>query len=371
MTAYKITKDSTQALQIVDGDSVVLEAGVSIIDPSVLLNSRQGLVDYAGIQDSDGGDNRVTVSGTSEGFVGAWFWEGSDTVSVKSGGLIYGYNAGAEFHDGGHNDLVVAAGGEVDSFAYGVWYGAFPHDDYTSVPDAGDDAIHNSGLIEGDRRDAIHMVFGDNHIINKGTIQANLENAITFDSAVTDPRNTITNTGSIVAGHLGVAIVAGDAAMSVLNDGQIKGDIQFGAGGGHYSGTGTIVGTIFGGAGNDVLDGGSGNTSFCGGAGADHLEAGSGVNTFIYNAASDSTEGLGIDTIDGFDFSRDHIVIAGGTLTSFAHITALRELQPGEAALMQSANGAWSIVVDANGEAGYQAGADYIIKLTHPLHLPG
>ena len=39
------------------------------------------------------------------------------------------------------------------------------------------------------------------------------------------------------------------------------------------------------------------------------------------------------------------------------------------ARLIESAGGVWHLVVDANGISGYQAGADYMITLTHPLHL--
>ncbi|HEX3675424.1 MAG TPA: calcium-binding protein [Rhizomicrobium sp.] len=369
MTAYKITQDSDQSLLIADGDSVVLEAGVSIIDPSVTLSSRQGLTDYAGIQDTDGGDNKVSILGTAEGFVGAWFWEGSDRVNVGSQGLAYGFNAGVEFHDEGHNLLSIQAGGEVSSEFYGVWFGAFPHYDYTTLPTSGVDTIHNAGTIEGIKREAVRMVFGGNHIVNSGTIQADLFQAIQFDSAVTDPRNFITNTGHIVAGPRGPSIVSGDAAMTVQNNGSITGDIQFGAGNDHYVGSGTFTGTIYGGAGNDTLIGGAGDFTVEGGAGADHLGAGSGVNTFVYTDPSESTKGAGIDTITGFDFSRDHIVIAGTALTQFDHIETQHALAPNHAALMET-SGVWYLLVDANGVAGYQAGEDYMIKLANPLHMP-
>src|SRR5262249_53464780 len=151
-----------------------------------------GLTIYAGIQDSDGGHNHVNILGTAEGFVGAWFEEGSNAVTVGAGGWAYGSNAGMEFHDGGQNVLTVRACGTVSSHDYGVWYGAFPHDDYTTLPNSGADSINNQGLIEGDRRDAIRMVEGGNHIANSGTIQSNYEDAIHIDSGITDPRNAIT-----------------------------------------------------------------------------------------------------------------------------------------------------------------------------------
>jgi hypothetical protein len=370
VTAYKIRQNSDQDLQIADDDSVVVYSGVSIIDPSVNVHSAVGLTDVAGIEDALGGDNRVSILGAIEGFVGAYFEEGANLVDVGAGGSSYGYNAGVEFHDGGHNELIVRAGGEVSSYVYAVWFGDRPHVDYTDLPDSGTDTIHNFGLIEGIRREAVRMVFGDNHIVNSGTIKADFWGAIEIESAVTDPRNFISNTGSIIAGPRGPAITSGDAAMSVLNNGQITGDVQFGAGDDRYAGNGTITGTIYGGAGADRLIGGTGDVSFCGGAGADYLRDGSGVNTFIYNAASESTGGLGIDTIDRFDFSKDHIVISGSTLTSFEHITTPHDLQPGEAALLESTTGEWFLMVDANGVAGYQAGEDYMIKMTHAVHMP-
>jgi Ca2+-binding RTX toxin-like protein len=369
MTSYTIAQDNSETLQIDDGDTVLVDTGVLIVDPSVELNTRTGLTDWAGIQDTDGGDNRLAVFGTVEGFVGTWLWEGSDTVSVGAGGEIYGFNAGAEFHDGGHDLLDVKAGGEVASTLYAVWFGAFPHYDYTTLPLSGFDTVDNAGLIEGVDREGIRMVFGGNHVVNSGTVMSHLGPAIMLDSGVDDPRNFVTNTGRLDGGSLGSAIVSGDAPMTVSNDGSIVGDVQFGAGDDRFTGSGTIAGTLYGGAGNDHLVGGAGATSFCGGAGADYLQAGSGVNTFIYNAPSDSTEGSGVDTIDGFDFAKDHIVIAGVTLASFDHIDALSQLQPGHAALIESAGGVWHLVVDANGISGYQAGADYMITLTHPLHL--
>jgi Ca2+-binding RTX toxin-like protein len=369
MTAYKVSQDSEQGVVIAADDSLTLEAGISVIDPSVNLHDRTGLEIYAGIQDGDGGANRVSVLGTAEGFVGAWFWEGSDSLSVGSGGLVYGYNAGAEFHDGGHNTLTIRAGGTVSSELSGVWFGAFPHDDYTSLPDSGFNTIRNQGLIEGDRRMAIREVLGGNHIVNSGTIQANLFDAIDFSSSNTDPANAIVNSGTITAGPRGVAIVSGDAAMSILNTGQISGDIDFGAGNDRYAGSGTVSGTVFGGAGDDTLAAGSGAMTLCGGAGADTLVSGSGTDTFLYTAVSDSTKGVAVDTIDNFDFSKDHIVVAGETLTGFDHIASLHSLPANGSALIASSSGDWFVVVDANGVAGYQAGEDYMIRLHHPLHV--
>jgi len=368
--AYKIAQNSNHGIVIAQDNTLTLGAGVQVIDPSVNDNVRTGLDVYAGIQDTDGGGNRVTVYGTSQGFVGAWFWLGSNALSVKSGGSVYGYNAGVEFHDGGNNFLSVEAGGTVSSHLEGVWFGAFPHVDYTSLPDSGFDTVHNAGLIEGERRDAIRMVLGGNHIVNSGTIQAGYEDAVHIDSGLGDAANAIANAGTITAGPHGVAIVSGDAALNLTNTGTITGDIQFGAGSDRFTGSGTVSGTVFGGAGDDGLAAGSGNVTLDGGLGADRLYAGTGSTTFAYHDASESTGGIAIDTIDGFDFSRDHIQVNGTNVASFEPLLRPSDLEAGGAGFTAGANGVVYLLIDANGVAGYQAGQDYDIKLSHAVHIP-
>ncbi|HEY1631512.1 MAG TPA: hypothetical protein VGF56_09355 [Rhizomicrobium sp.] len=369
-STYKIAQDSNQGVVIAQDNALTLYAGVQVADPSVNDNVRTGLDIYAGIQDTDGGGNRVTVYGTAEGFVGAWFWLGSNAVSVKSGGTVHGYNAGVEFHDGGNNFLSVEAGGTVSSHLEGVWFGAFPHVDYTTLPDSGFDTVHNAGLIEGERRDAIRMVLGGNHIVNAGAIQADYEDAVHVDSGLADPVNAITNAGTITAGPRGVAIFSGDAAMAVTNTGAITGDIQFGAGADRLGGLGTISGSVFGGDGDDRLAGGTGDVTFSGGNGSDYLRGGTGVATFVYTAATESTGGVAIDTIDAFDFAKDHIQVNGVDVASFATLTRPSDLAAGGAGLIEAANDVVYLLVDANGVAGYQAGSDYDIKLTHAVHIP-
>jgi Ca2+-binding RTX toxin-like protein len=367
-SAIRITQDSSSCYLITDGQSVVVEPNVLMTDPSFAAQSVGTETFASGLGDATGGDNHVNVLGTVEGFVGTYFREGSNRVTVENGGLVDGFNAGVELHDGGHSLLMVRAGGEVYSHLYAVWCGDTPHVDYTLFPDSGADEIVNAGLIEGDRREAVRMVEGGNRIDNTGTIRADYEQAIQIDSATTDPRNMIDNGGSIVAGPRGAAIVSGDAALSVVNTGTITGDIQFGAGADRLSGTGHVAGAIFGGAGNDILVGGTGDFTFDGGLGADKMFAGSGVNTFIYSSAADSTTGLGLDTIDGFDFARDHLVVGGATIDSFETINVLRALQPGHAAIAENAQET-VIIVDENGITGYQAGADLLIKITHAHNM--
>jgi Ca2+-binding RTX toxin-like protein len=369
MTHFKVTTDSDTGLVIHGGDSVTVLGGVSIIDPSVKDQNRQGLTIFAGIQDNDGGGNAINIGGTVEGFIGSWFLEGSNTVHVQDHAMSYGFNAGVEFHDGGHNTLTIDKGGEVKSFCYAVWAGDTPEADYTDLPNSGNNTITNNGIIFSHKFEAVRLVLGGNTIDNTWIIKSINKEAIHIDSGLGDAASTITNSGNIVGGATGVAIVGGDAALHIANTGAIVGDIDFGAGNDSYIGSGRVAGTISGGAGNDVLTGGPHADVLDGGAGADILKGGGGKDTFIYTDVSESTKGGSIDTIVGFDFTKDHIEINGADLTSFSHIDNLAHLEAHEAGLLQTNKG-WFLVVDENGTAGYQDGADYMMSLKTPLHIP-
>ncbi|HEX2592863.1 MAG TPA: calcium-binding protein [Rhizomicrobium sp.] len=139
--------------------------------------------------------------------------------------------------------------------------------------------------------------------------------------------------------------------------------------------------------GNDTIDGGAGDDTIIGGAGADNLTGGAGADTFVYHDAIEST-GPGFDTINGFDAAIDKLdlpfAVSGvaakvkGALSdaSFdadlaAAVTAakLGAFQ----ALVFTANGGDEnghtfLVIDADGNAGYQSG-DMVIELVNAANL--
>ncbi|HEY1630649.1 MAG TPA: calcium-binding protein [Rhizomicrobium sp.] len=123
------------------------------------------------------------------------------------------------------------------------------------------------------------------------------------------------------------------------------------------------------------------------GAGSDELTGGAGADSFIYDngiALSAATR----DIIHAFDFANDHIqfhtvtgiaaaVNAGGVNAAtidanIASILNAAKLPANEAVLLtpQSGNlqGHVFLVVDGNGVAGYQAGADLVVELQGALH---
>jgi Ca2+-binding RTX toxin-like protein len=148
-----------------------------------------------------------------------------------------------------------------------------------------------------------------------------------------------------------------------------------------------------GGAGADHFTGGGGDDLIYGLGGADTLTGGAGADRFAYTSVSEST-GAHYDTIADFHFGEDVIdlpvtvtaldsAVGHGSLStaSFdADLSAALDasaLGAGHAVLFTADQGELSgqtfLVVDANGQAGYQAGEDYVIHLANqpPADLSG
>jgi len=140
--------------------------------------------------------------------------------------------------------------------------------------------------------------------------------------------------------------------------------------------------------GNLVVYAGSGSSFIEGGLGADKLYAGSGADTFAYAAVGDST-GPTFDTIFNFNSSSDKIDLIGsltgvtavdtavttGILgptnfnTVLQHDIGASQLSAGGAVLFTPSSGGYHgdtfLIIDENGVAGYQAGQDLVIELSH------
>ncbi len=143
-----------------------------------------------------------------------------------------------------------------------------------------------------------------------------------------------------------------------------------------------------GGAGSDTLTGGAGADQFKGGLGADLLTGGAGADVYVAKTAAEST-GPGYDTLVGFDFAVDRIDVAkavkgidatlSGALSAGSIDSDLvaafdpTHLAARHAALFTPTGGDLAgstfLVVDANGVAGYQAGADYVFNVTGALNI--
>ncbi|HEV2563374.1 MAG TPA: NF038122 family metalloprotease [Rhizomicrobium sp.] len=122
---------------------------------------------------------------------------------------------------------------------------------------------------------------------------------------------------------------------------------------------------------------------FKSGLGADHFTGGGGADTFLYASASQSTS-THYDTISGFNFSADKFDVTGtitgidaalttGALNTASFDSDLTTAMNGHllahhAELFTANSGTLSgqtfLVVDINGTAGYQTGADLVFHMT-------
>lgn len=140
---------------------------------------------------------------------------------------------------------------------------------------------------------------------------------------------------------------------------------------------------FLGGGGGDTFLGGAGNDRIEGGGGGDSLTGGGGADLFAYLGAADSS-GAGYDSLVDFDAGADRIdlpvavsgfgeAIEGGSLSAASFdedlAAALGEdgLGAGKAVLFTpdagDLAGTLFLIVDGNGEAGYQAGEDFVFAL--------
>jgi Ca2+-binding RTX toxin-like protein len=172
----------------------------------------------------------------------------------------------------------------------------------------------------------------------------------------------------------GSALGAGDT-LTIQNKGESDGHYTIigGAGADNLAG-GKLADTIQGGAGADIL---------AGGGGADLLNGGSDGDAFFYGVAAEST-GLGRDTITGFSASEDVFLLPSAVTridTPVTHGALNRDSFDGDlsTALNSAAlgrnhavlftpdsgklGGHIFLVVDLNGQAGYQAGQDLVVEL--------
>ncbi len=154
--------------------------------------------------------------------------------------------------------------------------------------------------------------------------------------------------------------------------------------------------------GNDALDGGdgrddlmsaAGSDTLKGGLGADTLDGGSGGDTFSYDGAADSTS-VDFDTIIGFNGATDRINtgipievpttgrdddIVGGSLDGASFDSDLgaavssSTLAADHFVIFKPDAGSHAgdtvLVIDRDGVAGYQSGADLVISLESSVHL--
>jgi Ca2+-binding RTX toxin-like protein len=144
------------------------------------------------------------------------------------------------------------------------------------------------------------------------------------------------------------------------------------------AGNNSITGNAF----DNTLLGGDGNDVLTGGRGGDEIEGGAGSDRIVYKSALDST-GIDFDTITGFNFEEDKIDLPGAAPQFVTVVEEGRldkdtfdaDLNAAVGAFLQAGTGAVFVpdsgdfegktffILDGNGQAGYQAGGDYVVRI--------
>ncbi len=184
---------------------------------------------------------------------------GGDTLTVRSATLDV-YGAASTVHDVYHftNEFLT-----MNAFA--------PSRGTTTDTDGGTDWL-NFAAVSGN----ITLAMGSNYLVNSvlwGTLSGDFENAVTGDGHDNVTGNLLANTVHLMRGN---DTFAGGSGLGLDHD------------------------TVYGGAGNDSLDGGAGNDSLYGGTFADRLTGGSGNDAIDGGAGLDTlTGGTGNDSLIG------------------------------------------------------------------------
>ncbi len=193
-------------------------------------------------------------------------------------------------------------------------------------------SITNAGLIQGrgvalgdNQSAAVRLyhsptatadisVFNGN-ITNSGTLAAENGAAIFIEDAV-NFTGQIVNSGTILGGlvpggRLAIEASEAEGRITLINSGNIEGDVRLTNGSDLYNGAqGTVTGTVFGNGGNDRLIGGNDDDILNGGSGRDRLIGRGGDDTLIGGGGNDILRGGGgNDILDG---GRGNDTLIGG-----------------------------------------------------------
>ncbi|HEY1706647.1 MAG TPA: FG-GAP-like repeat-containing protein [Rhizomicrobium sp.] len=280
------------------------------------------------------------------------------TFAVYSGTIIGTAVSSGDINGDGFSDVIIGAGYgyvtrqyghsyyQVEDSTPGTLYTVFGHAPNEAVTRVGTDAANT--IHGGNFNDTLSGLGGDDTLIGQGGNDK-------IDGGDGDDH---------LIGGGGRDILAGDAGNDLIE-----------------GGPGNNV--LKGGDGEDTVIGGPDNDEIHGGMGKDLLIGGGGNDTFVYHSVAEST-GKTADTIRGFDPAHDKIdlpvavtaidpIVRSGTLDHADFNSDLKaaigsaQLGAHHAVLFSASAGDLAghlyLVVDANGVAGFQANADYVIQL--------
>jgi Ca2+-binding RTX toxin-like protein len=309
-------------------------------------------------------------------------------ASLAVNGAVLGAGDTLIFFDSAESDgnLTIVGGAGADSISSGLHH-------TTINGGAGNDSIYLlGGLNSVNGGDGDDLITVENPIASNSHIDGGTgSNQIFFNGDF--------SAGQVIGAHMAtnisdIGLAGGHSYNFTLQNGLVASGHQLPIYGNGLESTDTVringshltQGNLYlqGGHGSDVLIGGAGNDGLEGREGADVMTGGGGADRFYYNGVADSTSST-FDRITDFNATTDHIqlpssvtaidtAVSGGTVTAthfdanLAAAVGAAQLHAGDAVLFTPSGGYLSghtlLVIDANGVAGYQAGADYVIDVT-------
>ncbi|WP_242185907.1 peroxidase family protein [Sphingomonas sp. CARO-RG-8B-R24-01] len=374
-------------------DTITGSAGADVIDGGAGNDTLYG-----------GGGNDTFLIGLNSGVDALYGGAGADTILATANGATIGLgtsfslaaNSIEAISAGAFTGVTIAGTNGTDVYDFsgttltGITVISGGGGSDTITGSAGNDTIDG-----GSGDDTLYGGVGnDTFLIGANSGVDAIFGGIGNDTIVASQNNVVIGLGtSFNLATNGVETISAGAFANVVINGTGNADT--------YDFTGitlTGIGSINGGAGNDIITGSAGNDTIVGGAGADTLRGGGGSNRFVYNAVSESTgtnTGTNYDFLADFDFAKDKIVLPGavdvwntyrptitsGTLSTAtfnANLAAIFNgaLQPNSAEFFTPTAGTLAghtfLVIDGNGIAGYQAGQDWVFEVSHlPTNLTG
>lgn len=251
----------------------------------------EGLINYGTVEvvadwNGDEGVNAAANSGnyfdfsTNYGLIEAQSAHGT-SVGIYSAAFT---NAGQIIVESDNGDCIGASVSSIDNSgtiqatgatgAIGAWVAL------ATISNTGDIVAHTT--VSGESMGIAYVGNGDLTFTNAGTIEADI--AISMGGGLQGPDLALNldNTGTLIG-----RIDCLNISDNIVNSGTIQGNVMLGGGDDVYNGTGgKLVGTVFGGDGNDTLTGGNGDDRFDGGTGNDTISGGAGNDTASYTDAT-------------------------------------------------------------------------------------
>lgn len=236
----------------------------------------------------------------------------------------------------------------------------------------------------------INLAAGHNYEITFEAGNVAKGQVLTVNGLLLDAGNTLNITIDAEKGGFGeFKIVGGQDSVTIVDDGNSHDDL-IGGTAGHNNITANNKGDIIVGEGsNNIINGGNGNDTITAGTGSDTISVGAGDDRFVYtnpawststhfdsisgfNALTDKIEVNKHFAVTGIDAAITHGVLSASDFDKDIAKALVGHLGADQAILFTASSGTYAgetfLIIDQNGNAGYQAGHDLVIDLGTGSH---